>query len=99
MRNALVLIATLVLAAVAMPLTAPAQAYEFWPVVPPEQGIVRVSPPALVPWRCSDEPVYNFYHGAYYREPPAVWHGYTYRPHYRYTAWRVVPRTYACAGW
>jgi hypothetical protein len=99
MRNASVLITAVVLAGLAAPLTEPAQAYEFWPVVPPEQGIYPVVRPAAVPWRCSDEPVYNFYHGAYYREVPAVNRGFAYRQHYRYTAWRVVPRTYACAGW
>jgi hypothetical protein len=97
MRNALALTIAVILVALAV--TKPANAYEGWPVVPPEQGIYPVVRPAPVPWRCSEEPVTNFYHGAYYREVPAVYHGYAYRQHYRYTAWRVVPRTYACAGW
>jgi hypothetical protein len=40
--------------------------------------------------------VQNLYHGALYREPPAIYRGYAYRPYYRYTASRVVPRTYFC---
>jgi hypothetical protein len=97
MRNAV--IAAAALAALWMPQAEPAQAREVWPVIPAEQGTYPVNRVGGIPWRCSDEPVYNFYHGAYYLEPPAVWLGYAYRPHYRYTAWRVVPRTYACAGW
>jgi hypothetical protein len=98
MRNASVLIAAVVLAGVAVPLTGPARAQEFWPVIPPEQGIFPVVRPAPVPWRCSDGPVWNFYHGAYYREVPAVYRGFAYRQHYRYTAWQLVPRTYTCSA-
>ena len=75
----------------------PARAFERWPVVPTEQGTFPVARPAPVPWRCADEPVFNFYHGAYYLHLPAVYRGNTYRPFYRYAAWQAVPRTYACA--
>lgn len=74
-----------------------AQAHERWPVIPPEQGPQPPIDRAWVPYRCSDGSVYNFYHGAWYGgEPPAVFLGYAYRPYYRYTAYRVIPRTYAC---
>ena len=99
MRNALALISAAALAAMVLVPSEPARAYEVWPIIPPEQGFHRVVVPAPVPWRCSDGPVANYYHGAYYREIPAEWLGYAYRQHYRYTAWRVVPRTFACAGW
>jgi hypothetical protein len=92
MRTASALITAATLAA-----ALPAQAYERWPVIPPEQGISPVARPAPLPWRCADEPVFNFYHGAYYLEPPAVYLGNTYRPFYRYAAWQRVPRTYVCA--
>jgi hypothetical protein len=97
MTNALALISAAVLAAVAVPLAEPAQAHERWPDVPAEQGVYPVGGVGWIPWRCSGEPVFNFYHGAYYREPPAVWLGYAYRPYYRYAAWRVIPRTYFCS--
>jgi hypothetical protein len=97
MRNALIIAAAF--AALTMSPARPASAQEFWPAVPPEQGFYRVGRPAPIPWRCSEGPVWNFYHGAYYREVPAAWGGYAYRQHYRYTAWQVAPRTYACAGW
>jgi hypothetical protein len=51
----------------------------------------------LDPFRCTDVLPNNFYHGAYYRgQPPALYIGYAYRPFYRYTAYRRVPRTYFC---
>jgi hypothetical protein len=51
-------------------------------------------------YRCSEGPVYNFYHGAYFGGLPlAVYLGYAYRPYYRYTAYRVFPPTYACYGY
>jgi hypothetical protein len=51
-----------------------------------------------IPYRCSNAPVNNFYDGAYYGgEPPAVFLGYAYRPYYRYTAYRVIPRMYFCS--
>ena len=84
-------------AVLSVTLPEPAQAYERWPVIPPEQGYYPVARPAPLPWRCADEPVFNFYHGAYYREAPAVYLGNTYRPFYRYAAWQAVPRTYVCA--
>jgi hypothetical protein len=97
MRNAFV--AAAVFAALSPAWAEPAGATERWPVVPPEQGFHRVARPAPLPWRCADEPVYNFYHGAYYREPPAVYLGHAYWPFYRYAAWQSLPRTYACGEW
>jgi hypothetical protein len=97
MKNALALITAAALAALSVALPEPAQAYDRRPDVPAEQGVYPVVRPGLIPWRCSGEPVYNFYHGAYYREAPAVYLGYAYRPHYRYAAWRVAPRTYFCS--
>ena len=80
--------------------TLPAHAHERWPVIPQELGIRSPLPRAWIPYRCSDGPVQNFYHGAYYRgEPPAAYLGYAYRPYYRYTAYRVIPRTYFCTEW
>jgi hypothetical protein len=77
----------------------PAQAHERWPVIPEEIGIAP--PPARLAWipfRCSDGPADNFYHGAWYAgQPPALYHGRAYRPYYRYTAYRAVPRTYLCS--
>ncbi len=73
-----------------------AQGQELWPAVPPELGF-RSPPREWIPYRCSNRPVLNFYHGALYHEPPAVYRGYVYRPYYRYTASRTVPRVYACA--
>ena len=93
MRRAPALIA----AALAAILAGSARAHERGPVIPPEQGPRPPIGPAFVPYRCSEGPVYNFYHGAWYGgEPPAVFLGYAYRPYYRYTAYRVIPRTYAC---
>ncbi len=93
MRNVFVTAAVLAVLA----LSEPAQAYERWPVIPPEQGAYPVARPAPLPWRCAEAPVFNFYHGAYYLHLPAVYLGNTYRPFYRYAAWQAVPRTYACA--
>jgi hypothetical protein len=74
-----------------------AQAGERRPVIPEEWGVRSPLPRTWVPYRCSDGPVQNFYHGAYYGGvAPAAYLGYTYRPHYRYSAYRVVPRTYLC---
>jgi hypothetical protein len=98
MKNALVLMYAAVLAALALAQPEPAQAREIRPSIPREQGIDLVGRVGWLPWRCSDEPVYNFYHNAIYHEPPAVYRGYAYRTHYRYAAWRVVPRTYVCEG-
>ena len=78
---------------------APAHAQALWvPVIPPEIGVGP--PPARygwIPFTCADVVPNNFYHGAYYRgQPPALYLGYAYRPFYRYTAYRRVPRTYFC---
>jgi hypothetical protein len=98
MKNTLALIATVVLAVVtAEILPAPTQAYERWPDIPPEIGVRQLRTVGWIPYRCSDDPVYNFYHGALYSEPPAVYLGHAYRPYYRYTAWHVLPRTYFCS--
>lgn len=48
-------------------------------------------------YRCAVGPVYNFYDGAWYcGRVPAVYRDYVYRPYYRYTAYRVAPKTYSC---
>ena len=76
----------------------------------PRGKILRLNPDGTVP---TDNPFYdgagpnydaiwalglrNPYR-AYYDAPTAVWLGYVYRPYYRYTAYRVIPRTYVCAG-
>lgn len=96
MRNPLAFMIAAALTAGAV--AAPARAQEYWPAVPPELGVRSpIDRFGGVPYRCDYGPVYNFYHGAYYGgRPPAVFHGYAYRPFYRYTAYRVVPRTYFC---
>lgn len=76
-----------------------ANAGQLIPVVPPEIGVAPVTGPIWTAYRCSAGPVYNFYHDAYYgEEPPALYRGYAYRPHYRYTAYRKLPRTYFCVS-
>jgi hypothetical protein len=96
MRNllAMTIVTVLALAAVAVP--APADARARWPAVPGEIGVFPVGRVGWFPYRCSNGPVYNFYHDALYDEAPAVYLGDAYRPYYRYTAWRVMPRTYFC---
>jgi len=97
MRYSSVLIPALVASAATLSL--PAQAHERWPVIPEEIGI-RPPPARLawIPFRCTDGPADNFYHGAWYAgQPPALYRGRAYRPYYRYTAYRVVPRTYLCS--
>jgi len=94
MRNALASIAALAAIAVTSPESA--RAYELWPDVPYEIGVRRIGAVGPVPYRCSPGPAYNYYHNALYDVPPALHRGYAYRPYYRYTAYRVVPRTYFC---
>ena len=96
MRNALAPIVAAALAAIAMSSSGPAQARALWPDVPYEIGVRRIGEVGLVPWRCSDGPAQNYYHGACYDVPPALYRGYAYRPYYRYTAYRVIPRNYFC---
>ncbi|BAR62077.1 hypothetical protein ABIF50_005782 [Bradyrhizobium diazoefficiens] len=68
-----------------------------YPAVPPEIGVAPFIGPTWDAYRCAGGPVYNFYDGAYYgEEPPALYRGYAYRPHYRYSAYRRLPRTYFC---
>lgn len=76
----------------------PAEAHERWPLIPAEVGVAPlIGGAGWAPYRCAYGPVYNFYHDAYYGgEPPALYLGYAYRPYYRYTAYRVAPRTYFC---
>jgi hypothetical protein len=74
----------------------PAQAGALWPDVPPEIGVRRIGELGLVPYRCVDGPADNYYHGAWYDVPPAIYRGHAYRPYYRYTAYRVIPRNYYC---
>lgn len=99
MKSALALIVA-ALAAPAMAVGGPAQAHDRWPDIPYEVGAgAPIDRAGWIPYRCNDGPVYNFYHGAYYGgQPPAVFLGYAYRPFYRYTAYRVVPRTYFCSA-
>jgi len=92
MRNAL----TAALAAIAIVLPEAAQARALWPDVPPEIGVRRIGEVGLVPYRCSEGSADNYYHGAWYDVPPALYRGYAYRPYYRYTAYRVIPRNYYC---
>ena len=93
MRNAFAVVA---LAAITVVLPEVAQARALWPDVPPEIGVRRIGEVGLVPYRCSDGPADNYYHGAWYDVPPALYRGYAYRPYYRYTAYRVIPRSYYC---
>jgi hypothetical protein len=58
------------LAAIAAPRSAPAS--EGRPAIPSEQGVRLVGRVGWLPYRCSDGPVYNFYHDALYHEPPAA---------------------------
>jgi hypothetical protein len=97
MRHPLALITAAALAATALVLLEPAQASMRWPDIAPEIGARQLRPVGSFPYRCSDGLVYNFYHGALYSEPPAIYLGQTYRPYYRYTAARVIPRTYFCS--
>jgi len=92
MRNAF----AAALAAIAILLPEAAQARALWPDVPPEIGVRRIGEVGLVPYRCSGGPADNYYQGAWYDVPPALYRGYAYRPYYRYTAYRVIPRNYFC---
>jgi hypothetical protein len=84
-------------AAIALSATGPASAgRRLVPVIPPEIGIPPLGPAGWAPYRCDAGPVYNFYHNALYSQAPAVHGDYVYRPYYRYSAYRVVPRTYVC---
>ena len=96
MRSALALTIA-ALSVIALSFTGPAHAGDFWPAVPEEAGPRPIGHGGWIPWRCADGPVLNLYHGAWYDAPPAIYRGYVYRPFYRYTAWRVIPRTYFCA--
>jgi hypothetical protein len=98
MRTALALMIAAAFTVIAVASAEPARAHDRWAVVPYEIGVAPAGSAGLLPYRCSDGPVYNFYHGAYYDEPPAVYRGYAYRPYYRYTAYRVIPRTYLCSA-
>ena len=97
MRHASVLVATLVATSVLLSL--PAQAQQFFLVTPEEIGVGP--PPARytwIPFRCSEGPADNFYHGAWYAgQPTALYRGRAYRPYYRYSAYRAVPRTSLCS--
>jgi hypothetical protein len=96
--------ATFAMVGLASVLSHPALAHDAlasnrWPDIPAEIGVgAPLRDAVLIPYRCSDAAVNNFYHGAYYGgEPPAVFFGTAYRPYYRYTAYRVIPRTYFCS--
>ncbi|MCA6120429.1 hypothetical protein J6500_00720 [Bradyrhizobium sp. WSM 1704] len=94
MKPALAVAAALTVSAV---MALQAQAGELRPTIPPELVTLWPLPPPAIPYRCSTGPVTNAYHGALYDAPPAIYHGFAYRPYYRYTANRVVPPTYVCA--
>lgn len=99
MRYALAIISAAALAATASIVPSQAQVYERWPAIPGEVATLPLLGAVWAPYRCSRAPAYNFYHGAYYGgQAPAIYLGYAYRPYYRYTAYRVVPRTYFCPG-
>ena len=74
----------------------PAEAREPVPVIPPELGAQSPAVRQQVPYECTPF-AYNFYHGTNYAEPPATYGGYAYRYYYRYSAYRKIPLTYACA--
>ena len=98
MRYASVLQAAMI--ATAAITSVPAQAQQpFFLVTPEEIGIGP--PPARygwIPFRCTDGPADNFYHGAWYAgQPTALYRGRAYRPYYRYSAYRAVPRSYLCS--
>lgn len=65
MRSALAPIAAAALAAIAASLPGPAQARVLLPDVPYEIGVRRIGSVGEVPFRCSDGPAYNYYHGAF----------------------------------
>jgi hypothetical protein len=90
-------LALTVAAAIAASISGPAQARDRWPAVPEEVGVHQIGHVGWISYRCADRPVLNFYHGAYYDAPPAIYRDYAYRPYYRYTAYRVVPRTHFCS--
>ena len=94
MYDALALTFTAALIAVSS--SGPAQARDRWPAVPEEAGVRQLGRVGWLPYRCSEGPVFNLYHDAWYDAPPAIHRGYAYRPYYRYTAYRVIPRTYFC---
>ena len=89
-------IITLAAALAAIAVSLPAAAGQLRLDVPPEIGVRRIGEIGLVPYRCVDGPADNYYHGAWYDVPPALYRGYAYRPYYRYTAYRVIPRNYYC---
>ena len=74
------------------------RAHDIWPAIPPEIGVSSPAAYGWIPYRCIVRPVANFYHGAWYGgEPPAIYRGFSYRPFYRYAAYRVMPRRYYCS--
>ena len=98
MSDAFVFVTAAALTFTAAAYSGAAQAHDGRPDIPFEVGAGAPVRGGGIPYRCSEAPVYNFYHGAYYGgQPPAVFLGHAYRPHYRYTAYRVLPRTYFCS--
>jgi hypothetical protein len=85
---------------VAFTVALPAHARERYYLVTPDE-IGPGPPPArytYIPFRCSDAFADNFYDGAWYAgQPTAIFRGRAYRPYYRYSAYRVTPRTYLCS--
>ncbi len=97
MRNTLALMIAAAVVIAAPPAQAGKRGPVILPVIPYEFGVASPGRVGWFQYRCSGEPVYNFYHGAYYPQPPALHGGFTYRQYYRYTADRVIPTTYLCA--
>ena len=100
MRTARVMVSAAALTAIAVACLGQARAHQRWPAIPAEVGTgVPMDRVVWIPYRCNDGPVRNFYHGAYYGgQAPAAFLDHAYRPFYRYTAYRILPRTYFCSG-
>ena len=83
---------------IASALAAPVSAQQLWGARDPsgDRHRAAIARYGLIPFRCTDELPNNFYHDAYYRGSRPRFAGYAYRPFYRYTAYRVIPRTYFC---
>ena len=61
MKNPWAVTIAAALAALSAGSAGPAGAHDRWiPVIPPEIGVPPLGPSGLLPYRCSDGPVYNF---------------------------------------
>jgi hypothetical protein len=97
MKNAVGILAALIVTVVAA--CSPAAGRDFWAPYD-EDGFIPGTVVEVQPvYRCSPVPVVKAYDGMHFhRYIPAVHLGYAYRPFYRYSAYRVVPPTFACEG-